>query len=93
MTEIYSTDTDSGTISVLENDGKSVKKIASIQVGNAPRGSVRFTSDGRGYVSNTSTNTVSEIDGLTHEETRRISSLSARRSIYSSRIQVRTPCR
>ena len=39
MTEIYSTDTDSGTISVLENDGKSVKKIASIQVGNAPRGS------------------------------------------------------
>ena len=72
MTEIYSTDTDSGTISVLENDGKSVKKIASIQVGNAPRGSVRFTSDGRGYVSNTSTNTVSEIDGLTHEETRRI---------------------
>ena len=72
MTEIYSTDTDSGTISVLENDGKSAKKIASIQVGNAPRGSVRFTSDGRGYVSNTSTNTVSEIDGLTHEETRRI---------------------
>lgn len=72
MTEIYSTDTDSGTISVLENNNGKVSKIASIRVGNAPRGSVRFTSDGRGYVSNTSTNTISEIDGLSHKETRRI---------------------
>ncbi|MFW0179632.1 YncE family protein [Rothia sp. P7208] len=72
MTEIYSTDTDSGTLSVFEDANGTVRKIATIRVGNAPRGSVRFTSDGRGFVSNTSTNTVSEIDGLTHEEIRRI---------------------
>ncbi|WP_353065996.1 YncE family protein [Arcanobacterium hippocoleae] len=72
MTEIYSTDTDSGTLSVFEDANGTVRKIATIRVGNAPRGSVRFTSDGRGFVSNTSANTVSEIDGLTHKEVRRI---------------------
>lgn len=72
MTEIYSTDTDSGVISVLKHQDGSVQKVATIRVGNAPRGSVRFTAQGFGYVSNTSANTVSEIDGLTHEETRRI---------------------
>lgn len=70
--EIYSTDTDSGTLSVFEDMNGLVRKIATIRVGNAPRGSVRFTSDGRGYVSNTSANTVSEIDGLTHKELRKI---------------------
>lgn len=72
MTEIYSTDTDSGTLSVFEDVNGSVHKIATIRVGNAPRGSVRFTSDGRGFVCNTSANTISEIDGLTHKEVRRI---------------------
>ncbi len=51
MTEIYSTNTDSGTLSVLENRQGTVRAIATIRVGNAPRGSVRFTTDGRGYVS------------------------------------------
>ncbi|QJC21945.1 YncE family protein [Arcanobacterium buesumense] len=72
MTEIYSTDTDSGTLSVFEDMNGTVRKIATIRVGNAPRGSVRFTSDGRGFVSNTSANTVSEIDGLAHKEVRKI---------------------
>lgn len=83
MTEIYSTNTDSGTITVLENkgDGK-VKKFTEIRVGNAPRGSVRFTKTGLGYVSNTSTNTVSEIDALTHQETRRIRVGNGPRGLY-----------
>jgi YVTN family beta-propeller protein len=70
---VYTTDTDAGTISVLrqEADGK-YQKFHEIAVGNAPRGSVKFTKDGRGFVSNTSTNTVSEIDALTQREVARI---------------------
>jgi YVTN family beta-propeller protein len=69
--EIYSTDTDSGQISVVRKDGNAYLTVAVIPVGNAPRGSVKFTQDGRGFVSNTSTNTVSEIDALTHREVAR----------------------
>ncbi|MGO4536227.1 YVTN family beta-propeller repeat protein [Leifsonia sp. 2MCAF36] len=72
MIEIYSTDTDSGQLTVLRKDGDSYSTAAAIRVGNAPRGSVKFTADGRGFVSNTSTNTVSEIDAVTHEEVGRI---------------------
>jgi len=72
--EIYSTDTDSGQISVIRKDGSDgYRVIKEIPVGNAPRGSVKFTPDGRGFVSNTSANTVSEIDALTHREVARIS--------------------
>ncbi|MBF6169201.1 YncE family protein [Streptomyces gardneri] len=71
--EIFSTDTDDGTISVI---GKSEvgdhELLRRIRVGNAPRGAVKFTTTGRGFVSNTSQNTVSELDPITLEETRRI---------------------
>ncbi|MGW1027719.1 YncE family protein [Streptomyces sp. NPDC002577] len=71
--EIYSTDTDSGQISVIRKDGPSAYKVAKeIAVANAPRGSVKFTRDGRGFVSNTSTNSVSELDALTRREVARI---------------------
>lgn len=70
--EIYSTDTDSGQISVIRKDGDTYHNVTTIPVGNAPRGSVKFTQDGRGFVSNTSTNSVSEIDALTHREVARI---------------------
>lgn len=70
--EIYSTDTDSGQISVIRKDADGYKVVKEIPVGNAPRGGVKFTRDGRGFVSNTSTNTVSEIDALTHREVARI---------------------
>lgn len=71
--EIFSTDTDSGLVSVLrrESDG-SHTPITQIRVGNAPRGGVKFTKDGWGYVSNTSGSTISEIDAFTHEEIGRI---------------------
>ncbi|MFT4217241.1 MAG: beta-propeller fold lactonase family protein [Micropruina sp.] len=46
--------------------------LRKIQVGNAPRGAVKLTDDGRGFVSNTSQNTISEIDPINLEEVRRI---------------------
>jgi YVTN family beta-propeller protein len=70
--EIYSTDTDSGQISVIRRDHGAYHVVKEIPIGNAPRGAVKFTGDGRGYVSNTSANTVSEIDALTHREVARI---------------------
>ncbi|MFJ1796566.1 YncE family protein [Kitasatospora griseola] len=70
--EIYSTDTDSGQISVVRKHENNYEHVTTIPVGNAPRGSVKFTRDGRGFVSNTSTNSVSEIDALTHREVARI---------------------
>ena len=70
--EIYSTDTDSGQITVVRKEAGGYEHITSIPVGNAPRGGVKFTRDGRGFVSNTSTNSVSEIDALTHREVARI---------------------
>lgn len=71
--EIYSTDTDSGQISVIrKNSAIDYQTIREIPIGNAPRGSVKFTTDGRGFVSNTSANTISEIDALTHREVARI---------------------
>jgi len=70
---IFSTDTDDGTISVL---GKSAsgqhELLRTIRVGNAPRGAVKFTKAGRGFVSNTSQNTISELDPVALEEVRRI---------------------
>lgn len=70
--EIYSTDTDSGQISVIRKEGLGYLTVKEIPIGNAPRGGVKFTRDGRGFVSNTSANTVSEIDALTHREVARI---------------------
>lgn len=71
--EIFSTDTDSGLISVVQKDdsGKHVL-LTQIRVGNAPRGGVKFTRDGHGFVNNTSGNTISELDALSHEEVGRI---------------------
>ncbi|WP_250032675.1 cytochrome D1 domain-containing protein [Paractinoplanes maris] len=79
--EIFSTDTDSGQISVVRKDADGYTNVTAIPVGNAPRGSVKFTRDGRGFVSNTSTNSVSEIDALTHREVARISVGSGPRGI------------
>jgi YVTN family beta-propeller protein len=70
--EIFCTDTDDGTISVLGKTGTEHQLLRTIRVGNAPRGSVKFTKTGRGFVSNTSQNTISELDPVGLEEVRRI---------------------
>lgn len=70
--EYYSTDTDQGTISVIRQEGTGYEVIKQIRVGNAPRGSVKFTKNGRGFVSNTSGNTISELDAFEHKEVGRI---------------------
>lgn len=57
---------------VRKNGVGNYEKVKEIAVGNAPRGGVRFTRDGRGFVSNTPTNTVSELDALTRREVARI---------------------
>lgn len=71
-TEFYSTDTDQGTISVIKKDEHGYEVVKQIKVGNAPRGSVKFTKAGRGFVSNTSGCTVSELDPFHHREVQRI---------------------
>lgn len=70
--EVYSTDTDSGVISVVSRTNGSFHSVAQIPIGNAPRGAVKFTRDGRGFVSNCGGDTISEIDVLNHRETARI---------------------
>ncbi|PMY59740.1 MULTISPECIES: YncE family protein [Pseudomonas] len=70
--EFYSTDTDQGTISVIRKDDHGYQVVKQIKVGNAPRGSVKFTKAGRGFVSNTSGCTVSELDPFNHREVQRI---------------------
>lgn len=70
--QIFSTDTDDGTISVIGKQGAEHRLLERIRVGNAPRGAVKFTTSGRGFVSNTSQNTVSEIDPVSLDEERRI---------------------
>lgn len=70
--EFYSTDTDQGTISVIRKEGRGYEVVKQIRVGNAPRGSVKFTKNGRGFVSNTSGNTISELDAFEHKEVGRI---------------------
>ena len=67
------TDTDDGVISVIGKSGKTEHTtLQQIPIGNAPRGSVKFTGAGRGFVSNTSQNTISELDPVALEEVRRI---------------------
>lgn len=79
---IYSTDTDAGCLSVIDRTGKDeYKTVCRIPVGNAPRGSVRFTRGGRGFVSNCGGDTISEIDIRTNEETDRIKVGAAPRGI------------
>lgn len=71
--KLFSTDTDDGVVSVVTKDAMNVHRLAhQIRVGNAPRGGVKFTKSGRGFVSNTSQNTISEIDPVSLEEVRRI---------------------
>ncbi|MHB1912978.1 MAG: YncE family protein, partial [Acidimicrobiales bacterium] len=70
---IFSTDTDDGVVSVVSKTATGQHQLLKqIRVGNAPRGGVKFAPDGRGFVCNTSQNTISEIDGVTFEEVRRI---------------------
>jgi len=80
--EIYSTDTDSGWISVIRKEGtRKYTMLHQVDVGNAPRGAVKFTTDGRGYVSNCGGDTISEIDVLTHREVSKIKVGAAPRGI------------
>lgn len=70
---LFSTDTDDGVVSVVgKTDKRHHTPATRIKVGNAPRGGVKFTKSGRGFVSNTSQNTISEIDPVSLEEVRRI---------------------
>lgn len=68
---LFSTDTDSGTVTVYDIADQS-RSIAKIQIGNGPRGAVRFTKDGRGFVTNHAGNTISEIDAFSLREVTRI---------------------
>ncbi|MFD6280335.1 YncE family protein [Streptomyces sp. NPDC060209] len=71
--QFFSTDTDDGVVSVVAKTGTGEHRtIAQIPIGNAPRGGVKFTKDGRGFVCNTSQNTISEIDAVALTEVRRI---------------------
>lgn len=72
MKRLFSTDTDSGTITVFNIRENEVEPIQRIVIGNGPRGAVRFTSDGRGYVANHAGDTISEIDAFSLRETARI---------------------
>ncbi|MEL6280528.1 MAG: YncE family protein [Pseudomonadota bacterium] len=69
---LFSTDTDSGTITVLDAEDVKMEPIGKIPVGNGPRGAVRFTKEGRGFVTNHAGNTVSEIDAKSLREVGRI---------------------
>lgn len=69
---LFSTDTDSGTITVLSLIDGNLSRVSEINVGNGPRGGVKFTTSGKGYVANHSGNTVSEIDAHSLAETDRI---------------------
>ena len=69
---LFCTDTDSGTISVLDLSTDEMKKVAEIPVGNGPRGPVKFTSTGRGFVANHAGDTLSEIDAYSLRETAKI---------------------
>lgn len=71
--QLFSTDTDDGVVSVVAKTGPGEHRtVKQIRVGNAPRGGVKFTADGRGFVCNTSQNTLSEIDAIALREVRRI---------------------
>ncbi|MYT68295.1 MULTISPECIES: beta-propeller fold lactonase family protein [unclassified Streptomyces] len=71
--QFFSTDTDDGVVSVVSKTGPGEhRRVAQIPVGNAPRGGVKFTRGGRGFVCNTSQNTLSEIDAVSLREVRRI---------------------
>lgn len=65
---LFSTDTDSGLVSVLDLSKKGMPKVTEIPVGNGPRGPVRFISTGRGFVANHAGDTLSEIDAYSLRE-------------------------
>ncbi|WP_156029579.1 beta-propeller fold lactonase family protein [Ancylobacter sp. FA202] len=69
---LFSTDTDSGTITVLNVTGNDAERVAVIPVGNGPRGAVRFTKSGIGFVTNHAGNTLSVIDAYSLTEVDRI---------------------
>ena len=69
---IYSTDTDSGVVSVTSVQDGGYARVAQIPVGNAPRGAMKYTSDGRGFVCNCGGDTISEIDLMSNRELGRI---------------------
>lgn len=71
--QLFSTDTDDGVVSVVAKTGSGGhRSLKQIRVGNAPRGGVKFTGGGRGFVCNTSQNTISEIDPVALVEVRRV---------------------
>lgn len=68
---LFSTDTDSGSISVLEITEDAPAMVGTIEVGNGPSGAVKFLGE-RGFVANHAGDTVSEIDPRKMTEIRRI---------------------
>jgi YVTN family beta-propeller protein len=71
-TKLFCTDTDSGTITVIDPTSSPMTVISKIPVGNSPRGGVMFTASGRGYVGNSAGDFISEIDAISLRETARI---------------------
>ena len=68
---LYSTNTDSNDISVIDLSTR--REVTRISVGGSPRGSVRIAPDGRlGYVSNTAGNSISVLDLVANKEVGRI---------------------
>lgn len=72
MKRLFSTDTDDGTITVIDASDAKLEVINKIRVGNGPRGGVKFTRDGRGFVANHAGDTISEIDAREMREVGRI---------------------
>ena len=70
--KLFCTDTDAGTITVIDPNSNPLKVISKIPVGNSPRGGVMFTKSGRGYVGNSAGDFISEIDAISLRETARI---------------------
>jgi YVTN family beta-propeller protein len=67
-TRLFCTDTDAGTITVLDASTDTPSVIGKITVGNSPRGAVMFTNTGRGFVGNSAGETISEIDAYSMRE-------------------------
>ena len=68
---IFSTDTDAGTVTVLDAKNGIFTEVEKINVGNGPRGPVVFTKAGRGFLTNHAGSTVSELDPFNNNEVAR----------------------
>lgn len=55
-------------ISVIRQNRKTYELVEQVRVGNVPRGCVKVTQHGHAFASNTSGNTISELDVFTYKE-------------------------